>query len=375
MFPAKLIAIAKKEFKHLLRDKRLLFVVFFFPVLLLAVFGYAINFDVKHVKIAVLDRDHSRESREFVRKLSATAYFDVVSFLDSERQIDYVINSKEAQTVLTIPQGFGESLHRTDKKAVLQFVVDGVDGNTATIIINYERLFSARYSDELNASFLSRRGVPLDIETRFLFNPNLESSKFLLPGLIAMILIVTAMVTVSLSLVREKELGTEEQLRVSSISSFELITGKALPYVTVSMINAALVLFAGYLLFGIVVKGSWLLLTLSMLVFVTASISMGIFVSVIADSQQLAFQLSSLISLLPSVILSGFVFPIESMPRIIQYFAYLTPTTFFIKVLRGIILKGVGLEAFGMELIYLLVFPFFFFGISSLISMRKARNS
>ena len=372
-------AVSKKEFKQLARDKKLLFVIFFFPVLLLIVFGYAINFDVKHVKIAVLDYDHSYESRLLISKLNASVYFDLTAMLNSPKEIDEVINKKEAQAVLTIPPDFARALNRQDETAHLQFVIDGVDGNTATIIKNYVSLFTMNFSEEINSEFLAKIGKSyrplLEILPRFQFNSDLKSTKFLMPGLIAMILIVTAVVTVSLSLVREKERGTSEQIRVSSINSFELITGKSIPYILISLLNAGMVLAAGYLFFETGVAGSWLLLTLSVLIFIVASISMGIFISVIADSQQVAFQVSSLVSLLPSLILSGFIFPIDSMPVAIRFFTNLTPATFFIKALRAIMLKGVGLSYFGEQLIYLSLFPVFFFAISTLINRKKMRKA
>ncbi len=371
----KMRAVAKKEFKQLLRDKRLLFVIFFFPILLLVVFGYAINFDVQHVKLAVLDRDHSPESRLLLEKLNATVYFDVVKTLDSPSEIDEAINRKIAQAVMVIPPDFSKNVNTPLKDAKLQFVIDGIDGNTATIIKNYVDTFTELYSARLNAKFLNRLGKvitpTISVTPLFEFNPDLRSTVFLLPGLIAMILIVTASVTVALSFVREKEHGTEEQLRVSSLNSIELIIGKSLPFILVSVINAAMVLLAGYLLFGVAVKGSLLLLALAVLIFVIASTALGILVSVISDSQQVAFQLASLISMLPSLILSGFIFPIESMPKIIQLFTNLTPATFFIKAIRAIILKGVGLQNFWPQLVYLSLFPIILFGLSSAITKRK----
>ncbi len=372
-------AVVKKEFKQLLRDKKLLFVIFFFPVLLLVVFGYVINFDVKHVKLAVLDKSHSYESRLFVSKLKASNYFDLKKVLSSEDEINGVINNKDAQAVVTIPSDFSKNIGRQDRSASVQFIIDGVDGNTATIIRNYLTLFTFNFSNELNSEFLKRFGKKeistLELQPRFQFNPMLESTKFLMPGLIAMILIVTAVVTVSLSLVREKEKGTAEQLRVSAINSLELIFGKSIPYTLISLINAGLVLAAGYLFFGTTVAGSWLLLFLTVLIFTIASISMGIFFSVIADSQQVAFQVSSLVSMLPSLILSGFIFPIESMPLVIRFFTNLTPATFFIKALRAIMLKGVGLGYFWEQLVYLLLFPIAFFALSTLINKKKMRRA
>jgi len=371
----KIKAVSKKEFKQLIRDRRLLFVIFFFPVLLLVVFGYAINFDVQHVKIAVLDKDKTPESRLLLDKLSATVYFDLVRTLSSYKEIDDVIDSKEAQVVMVIPHDFSKKINTPTKDAKLQFIIDGIDGNTATIIKSYVDNFTLLYSQKLNADFLNKLGreitPAITVAPLFEFNPDLRSTVFLLPGLIAMILIVTAAVTVALSFVREKEHGTEEQLRVSSLSSIELIIGKSLPYILVAIINATIVLVAGSFLFDVAIKGSLLLLAVAVVIFVIAATALGILVSVLSDSQQVAFQLASLISLLPSLILSGFIFPIESMPDAIKIFTNLTPATFFIKAIRAIMLKGVGLQYFWPQLIYLALFPIILFALASLITKRK----
>ncbi len=356
-----------------------MFVLFFFPVFLLVIFGYAITFDVKHVKVAIADYDHSYESRLLISKIRASDYFDIVEFSQSQKEIDRIINDKKAQAVIVIPSSFSKDIYDGNKKAKLQFVIDGVDGNTATIIKNYLTLFTLNFSSALRNEISQKRGKSIEeiveVLPRFQFNPDLESTKFLMPGLIALILIVTSTITVSLSLVKEKEVGTIEQLKVSSINSFELLTGKSLPYIVVSLINAGFVLAADYFFFGTTVAGSWWLLFLAIFIFVVASISMGVFVSTISDSQQIAYQISYLASFLPSFILSGFIFPIESMPPIIRIFAYLTPSTFFIRALRAIMLKGVGLPAFWEQLVYLLLFPLFFFTLSTLINRKKIREA
>jgi ABC-2 type transport system permease protein len=225
---------------------------------------------------------------------------------------------------------------------------------------------------------LSKYGMkmesPVGLEPVFWFNPNLKSTKFLIPGLIAMILIITAVISVSLSLVREKEKGTIEQINVSSLNPPEILIGKSLPYIIISLIDAAFILTAGYILFQVEVKGSFLLLFISVLIFIIASTSLGIFISVLADSQQIAFTAATFASMLPSVILSGFIFPIESMPAIIQIITNITPAKFFIVALRAIVLRGVGLSAFWDQLLYLSVFIILFLGLATIISKRKERT-
>ena len=368
------LAIAKKEIRQLKRDSRLLFVIFFFPVFLLIIFGYAVNFDVKHIQIAVYDQDKSELSRDFIRSLTNSEYFDLQYYLESEIRINTFLDEKKVQCVVVIPNDFSKNLN-SRKDADIQFLIDGVDGNTATIIQNYVTGASTSFGQKINAEMLARTGrknfQPISLESRFWFNPDLETTKFLIPGLIAMILIVIAVVTVSLSLVREKEKGTMEQLNVSSLSTIELLLGKNFPYVILSLINAAFILIAGYLLFGVEVKGSILLLFITTLIFLLASTSLGIFVSVISDSQQVAFTIATFLSLLPSVILSGFIFPIDSMPAAVQVITNITPAKFFIVILRAIMLRGVGLEAFWQQVIYLLIFALVMMIVSTIINKKK----
>ncbi len=371
----RLKAIIKKEVKHLLRDRKMLIVVFFFPAFLLAVFGYAVNFDVKNINLAVWDQSNTPQSREFYNDLAGSAYFNLSEVLNNSEDIDEVLDKKDAQVALVIPKDFATNLNRTDRTAKVQFIIDGVDGNTATIIKNYVEAFTAGYSQKLSEKIALRTGMrilpAIDIRPLFMFNPTLETTKFLIPGLIAFVLIVTTIVTVSLSLVREKERGTIEQINVSSINTVELLIGKTFPYILIGLINSYTVLGAGHILFGISVSGSHALLFLSIITFIIACASIGIFISVISDTQQVAFTAAVFASMLPSVILSGFIFPIESMPPVIQVFSNITPAKFFIIALRSIILKGVGLGAFGINLLYLLIFPAVFTLLSLIISRKK----
>jgi ABC-2 type transport system permease protein len=371
----RIYAIAKKEFRQLKRDTRMLFIVFFFPVVLLAIFGYAINFDVKHIKIAVYDQDKSDYTREYLNGLVSSEYFDIVTYIDSDEEIKRLLDEKIVQAVIVFPNDLSRRLNNNEEVKV-QYLVDGVDGNTANVIVNYVNAATYSYSLKLTKEYLAVKGkeiyVPINLEPRFWFNPELESTKFLIPGLMGMILIITAVISVSLSIVREKERGTIEQINVSPLSSLELIIGKTAPYIIISLINAAIVLLAGYLLFGIVIKGDIFLLLFSTLIFLFAALGLGIFISSIADSQQVAFQAANVTSLLPSLILSGFIFPIESMPTVIQWVTNITPAKFYIVSLRAILLRGVGISAFWEQLIYLMIFGVIFISLATLVD-RKAK--
>lgn len=367
-------AISKKEIKQLMRDVRMLGVIFLFPIFLLIVFGYAINFDVRHVKIAVYDLDKSTLSKSYVQSLISSEYFDLVGYIENDNHIKRILDENLAQCVIVIPENFSRDIN-SNRNAKIQYLIDGVQGNTATLIMNYVNIATADLSRKITAEFLGRMGaklfIPIQLEPRFWFNPELNSTRFLLPGLIGMILILVAVVTISLSIVREKEKGTIEQLNVSSLSVIELLLGKIIPYIIIAFINAGIVLLTGYLFFDIVVKGSFLWLMICTLIFLTASLGMGIIVSVVADSLQVAFQIGTLISLLPSLLLSGFIFPIESMPVVIQIITNITPTKFYIACLRAILLKGAGIENYWQQLLYMILFSIISVSIAARAYLKK----
>jgi ABC-2 type transport system permease protein len=370
----RILAIAKKEVRQLKRDTRMLYVLFVFPFLLLIIFGYAINFDVHHIKLVVYDQDNSVNSRDFINRLTSSSYFDLIEHLNSEDQIRNVLDKGIAQVVIVFPDDFSRTIY-SGKQTNIQILVEGVDANTASVISNYMRVATSTFSQKLTNEALKITGrqavIPINLEPRFLFNPDLNSTRYLIPGLISMILIMTAVISIAMSIVREKERGTMEQINVSPLSSIELLVGKTIPYTIIALVIASLILFAGYLLFDVTIKGSVLLLFISTSIFLFASLNLGILISTVSDSQQVAFQLASLISLLPSFLLSGFVFPIESMPPVIQIFTNITPVKFFIIVLRDILLKGVGLEAFWQQLIYLLLFSLIFLGLAAIIDRKN----
>jgi ABC-2 type transport system permease protein len=349
-------------------------VLFVFPFVLLVLFGYAINFDVRHIKLAVYDQDNTAETRDFINRLTSSNYFDLVTNLNSEGQIRKVLDKGEAQAVVVFPRDFSQNIY-SGREVNLQILVEGVDANTASVITNYMRAASATFSEKLTNEQLKitgrRANIPIDLRPRFLYNPDLNSTRYLIPGLISMILIMTAVISIAMSIVREKERGTMEQINVSPLSSMELLIGKTIPYTLIALVIASLILFAGYLMFDVTIKGNVLLLFISTFIFLFASLNLGILVSTISDSQQVAFQISSLISLLPSFLLSGFVFPIESMPPVIQVITNITPVKFYIVVLRDILLKGTGLETFWQQLIYLMLFSVVFLGLAAIINRKS----
>ena len=376
MLPSRTLAIMKKEVRQLKRDARLLSVIFFFPVLLLTIFGYAVNFDVKHVSLAIYDQDKSELSRDFIKSLQSSEYFELVEYINSYHHVDKSLDEKTVQCVAVIPNDLTKKIN-SGEDVQIQYIIDGVDANTGSIIQNYVNAATLFFNQKISSELLARNGLqsymPISIKTQFWFNPDLQTTRFLIPGLIAMILIITAVITVALSFVREKEKGTMEQIYISPLSSIELIIGKTFPFVVIALVNAGLIMVAGYFLFGVEMKGNYILLLLTTLLFLTASTSMGIFISVVADSQQVAFTAATFLSLLPSLILSGFIFPIDSMPVIIQVITNITPVKFFLVILRAIMLRGVGLEAFWEQVIYLLIFASILIVLASAISRKKAQ--
>ncbi len=372
-------AVAKKEIKQISRDKRFLGILLLLPVMLLVLFGYAVNFDVKNIKLAVQDMDKSYESRQFINSLTSSEYFTLVEYIHENEKTTSALDEKRTQVVMVIPSDFSKKLHRAKEETHVQFLIDGVDGNSATIIKNYVEAATLKYNSDFQKEMFAKLGIrqtiPIDLQPVFWFNPELRTTVFLIPGLIAMILIITSVVSVSLSLVREKERGTIEQINVSSLNTLEVMLGKVLPYVVIALIDAVFILIAGYILFDVVVKGDYVLMFLSTLIFIISGTSLGIFISSVADSQQVAFTAATFASMLPSLILSGFIFPIESMPVVIQWLTNITPAKFYLTSLRAIMLRGVGLEAFWEQWIYLGIFTFLLLLLGNIISKRKdAKN-
>jgi ABC-2 type transport system permease protein len=371
----RIYALVKKEFRQIRRDARTLYLIFFFPVFLLMLFGYALSLDVKNVKIAVKNNDNSEETRNFIEMLQSSSYFRVIGYIHSQGEVNSYLDEKLAQCVVVFPDNFSADM-QAGKNVQIQFLVDGVDGNTATVIMNYVTSATRFYNNKITQDFLARTGfksfVPIDPQPLFWYNPDLNTTKFLIPGLFCMILITTAVILTCLSIVKEKELGSMEQLRVSPLGSFEMIIGKTIPYTVVALFVAAFTLFISNIAFGLVVKGSYITLFFTTVIFLVAALSLGIFISTVSDSQQVAFQIASIATMLPTFILSGFIFPIESMPWPIQILTNITPAKFYIIILRAIILKGVGIEAFWKQIGSLLIFASVFLGIASL-RLRKTR--
>ncbi len=361
--------VMRKEFRQIRRDVRSLAFLVFVPAFLLLLFGYALNFDVKHIPLAVLDEDGSASSRDLVDRFRTTEYFDLRASLDDHSDIDRLMDRDIIRAALVIPSGFSEDL-LAERDPSVQVIVDGTNAMSGTTAAGYVGAILQSHSQAIALKAFQRRGLGLpaasrDALIRVWYNPELKSARFLIPGLMAFILMVIVTISTAFSVVREKERGTMEQIMVSPVRPVEFIVGKMIPYVFISLLSAHLVLVAGSVLFGVEIKGSYLLLLLTMLLFLICGLGQGILISTVTRTQQVAFMISVLTTFLPTFVLSGFVFPVRNMPAVVQSVTYLVPAKYFLVALRAIIIKGAGLQAFWGELLFLAGFAALTLGAST----------
>ncbi|HYA48504.1 MAG TPA: ABC transporter permease [Burkholderiales bacterium] len=361
--------VIKKEFRQIRRDARSLMFMIFLPAFMLLMFGYALNFDVKHIPLAVVDEDGSRTSRDLVDKFRTTEYFDLKAVLGKTPEIDPLMGREDIRAALVIPPKFSEDL-LAGRSPSVQVIVDGSNAMSGTTAAGYVGAILQSYSQRITLEALSRRGLtglelPLSSEVRVWYNPELRSARFLVPGLMAFILMVIVTVSTAFSVVREKERGTMDQIRLSSLRPLELILGKVVPYVVISLGSAHLVLLLGEVLFGVGIRGSYPLLLLAMVLFLTGALGQGILISSVTRTQQVAFLIAVLTTMLPTFILSGFVFPVRNMPTAVQIITYLVPARYFLAALRGIILKGAGFGAIWHQFVFLTAFAALSLGASA----------
>jgi len=355
-------AVAVKEFRQIVRDHRTVMVVVFLPAFFLFLYGYALNFDIRHVSLVVQDRDETVESRRLVSRFVESHYFDLVGTAVSDAQIERALDDGSARAALVIPEGFGNDVAR-GTRANVQVLLNGDNANTATTVLGYTTAVLREASIPANANVTARLAA---IEPRIWYNPELRSTLFLVPGLIAYISMITAVVSTALSIVREKENGTMEQIRMAPISTPAFVIGKAAPYLLLSQISGLLVILAAMALFGLPMRGNWLALGFVLGVFLVGAIGTGLLVSTIAETQQVAFQIGSLVAFLPTFILSGFIFPIASMPIGLQYVSTIVPARYFLIALRGIVLKGSDLSVVWPSVAALGVYAAVVLGLASL---------
>ena len=370
----KALAVGRKEFAQIVRDRRTLMILLFVPAFFLMLYGYALNFDIRHVRLAVMDRDHSVDSRALLSSFTNSTYFDIVAVPASMAEIEHLMDRGEVRAALVVPEHMSEDL-RSGRGAAVQVIINGDNANTASTVFGYAQTIVRGVSAQLQIERAAGRGAapPVAVEPRIWYNPELQSSLFLVPGLIGFIVMISAVVSTSLSIVREKERGTWEQVRMAPISTVSYVIGKTIPYFVISLASAFLIIGAAMVLFSLPVRGSWLLLLCVTALYVISALGTGLLVSTLVDSQALAFLVGLLISLLPTFILSGFIFPIASMPAPIQVISYIVPARYFLVALRGIVLKGVGAEILAPQIGALALFSVIVLGLAS-VRLAKERG-
>lgn len=348
-----------KEFIQIFRNPRMKTVIFIAPLFQTFVFGYAATTDVKHVNTAVYDLDNSAASRDLVARFAKSGYFDIVEYVANDARVEDMINRGEALAVLRMNKGFEADI-KSGKTAHLQVILDGTDSNTAGIVLHYSSRIALQYSREISIKHTGilrgalRQPGRAELETRAWFNENLESRNFYLPGVIALIVTLITLMLTSMAVVREKEIGTIEQIMVTPITPAEFIIGKCLPFAIIGFIDIALIAAIGVFWFDIPMRGSVLTLFLGAALYLLSAQSVGLLLSTISQTQQQAM-MSAFFFIFPAMLLSGFMFPIANMPEPIQWLTLLNPLRYFMVIIRGIFLKGIGLDALWTQMAALLL--------------------
>lgn len=332
---SRIVTVLKKEFIHIKRDKASLIMALIMPVMFIFMFGYAVNTDVEGVDMAILDMDKSTVSRELISKFEASNYFNITSYVKNIDEIEEMIKDDEVKSALVIPGNYSKNIEGSSSE--IQIIIDGVDPNIASTALKNAMMVSNDYS--ISIMGMERNTGKIDVKTKVWYNPDLESTKFTIPGLIGLVMQNITVMLTAFSLVREKERGTMELLMVSPIKPPELILGKMIPYIIIGGIDFIIALVLGTQWFNVQIVGSVPLLLILGMAFVICSLAIGILISVVATNQAQAMQMTMLF-ILPSVLLSGFVFPREAMPLVIENAGYFIPLTYFLEIIRGIILRG-----------------------------------
>lgn len=373
----RIMAMAWKESIHIRRDFRTLYLAFVLPIMMILLFGYAIDFDIDRISTGVIDRDRTMESRRFISSLSAGDWFRVVIYDERDRAILDALDTGKIKVAILIPPGFSKSLKRGEQ-AEFQALLDGSDNNSASVAQNYLLLFTGQYNRGRLEEYLGRTGLASRGEIHrgiepapfVYFNPELKSRFYILPGIMALTTAILAALLTSLVIAREWERGTMEQLIATPVRPFEIVLGKLLPFVGIGFVQTLMTAGFAVLAFGIPFRGSLFWLLCSSLLFAAGTLGLGLMLSSVMKSQLPAMQAAFVSTMLPGIILSNFVFPIDSMPAFIRLVTYIVPAKYFLVILRTIFLKGSGVGAFALELLFLTVYA----GIVLTVATRKLRK-
>lgn len=356
------LTFSKKEFYHILHDPKTLIIIFVLPLLQLIMFGYALNMEIQNVPLAVVDLEKSPRARQIIQQFEGSRFFTVFHYSGDISRIDELFKERRARVALVIPHDLSRRMQRTSR-IPLQFIIDASDANAATLIRNY----SNQVINDFNLAHNPGLKSVFTVRSRILYNPDMQSTYFFVPGLVALLLIMLSALLTSISITREKESGTLEQVLVSPVRPAQIIIGKVLPYVLLGLIIGTVIIVLGIVLFSVPFRGSILLLFLLTLLYIITALSMGILISTVANTQQVAMMIAQLATMLPTLFLSGFIFPIPSMPRILQYLSYLVPARYYLLIVRGIILKGSAISQLWLPSSALLVMSLFLL----MVSVRK----
>ncbi len=373
----RILSVTKKEFIEIMHDPRSLIMVLALPTVMLFIYGYAINLDLRLIKTVIYDLDKSSRSRDLIGKFENSGYFNIVGYVDKYDEVDKYLDSAKARVAICIPPDFARKLAKNET-AQLQTIVDGSDASTSTVAINYINLIIQQYSLNIAMSTISSQGInvsnglpTINIESRVWYNPELKSVNFIVPGMTAMIIMMLGSILTTLSVVSEKENGTFEKLIITPIKSYELVIGKILPFAILSFADVIFCLIVGRFWFKVPMRGSIALLLSLSSMFLFSTVGLGLLISTIAKTQRVAMMVAMLASMMPTFLLSGFVFPIESMPRFVQLVTYLIPARYYLVIMRGILLKGAGFDALLTNSLSLLAFSL----IMILVSALKFRKT
>lgn len=350
-----------KEFYHIFRDKRTLVILFGMPIVQILLFGYAVTNEINNVDLAILDKSKDTETQKIINYIAASKYFKISDVLDDEGEIEAIFKKGQVKAVLVFGPNFDKDLV-TSNSADVQIITDATEPNVANSISNYLTSILQKYQTDINMAIQ----VPYQIvpQTKMYYNPELKSVFMFVPGIMTVILMLVSAIMTSISITREKEMGTMEILLVSPLKSYQVILGKVFPYVFLAIINALVILALGFFVFGMPINGSYFLLALESILFIFSALALGILISTLADTQQTAMMASLMGLMLPTILLSGFIFPISSMPVVLQIISNIIPAKWFIILIKGILLKGVGLTVLWKETLVLLLMISVFIGLS-----------
>jgi ABC-2 type transport system permease protein len=357
-----IFSIAKKEFFHIIRDPRSLIILFFMPTFQLIMFGYALKMEIQQINLGIIDYANSSNSRLLIESFKGSDFFRPFFFKQLPSDIEKLFLSREAHAVMVFPPDFDRQLEK-DLFVPIQVIIDASDANRAAMVRNYINQVSVSFNERFNKKIT----IPFDIRGSTLFNPDKKSTYFFVPGLIALLLVMISALLTSITITREKETGTLEQILVSPIQAHEIILGKVIPYIVLAFLIGLSILVIGIFIFKVPFQGSLLLLLVLSILYIITALSLGLMISTIAKTQQVAMMVALIATLLPTFLLSGFIFPIASMPKLLQYITYLVPAKYYLYMARGIILKG---STF-LHLLQPAIFLALLSGILLILSIRK----